>query len=42
MDVRENTNIIYDSQEDDLPDETVFISLKTPNYNSKLPEFDLI
>jgi len=34
--------IAYDSLEEYLPDETVFISLKTPDYNKDIPSFSEI
>ncbi len=42
LNLKEDSKIIYDTQEDDLPGETVFISLKTPDYNLKMPDFDVI
>ena len=42
LNLKENTGIIYDTREDNLPDETVFISLKTPDFNAPVPDFDVI
>lgn len=42
LNIKEESDVIYDSKEDILPGETVFISLKTPDYNTKLPPFELI
>lgn len=42
LNIKEESNVIYDTKEDTLPGETVFISLKTPDYNTKLPPFELI
>ena len=42
LNIKENTSVIYDTKEDSLPGETVFISLKTPDYNQKMPTFEEI
>ena len=42
LNISENSTVLYDTKEDYLPGETVFISLKTPDYNQKMPSFDLI
>lgn len=42
LNVGENSSVIYDTKEDMLPGETVFISLKTPDYSLKMPPFELI
>ncbi len=42
LNIKENTPVIYDTKEDSLPGETVFISLKTPDYNQKMPMFEEI
>ncbi len=42
LNLKEDTGIIYDTKEDNLPDETVFISLKTPDFNSSIPSFEEI
>ncbi len=42
LNIKEESDIIYDSREDYLPGETVFISLKTPDFNKKLPPFELV
>ena len=42
LNIKEESDIIYDTKEDFLPGETVFISLKTPDFNKKLPPFELV
>ena len=42
LNLKENSAVIYDTKEDNLPDETVFISLKTPDFNDPIPDFDSI
>lgn len=42
LNLHESNRVVYDTKEDNLPDETVFISLKTPDYNVKMPAFELI
>lgn len=42
LNIKEDSDVIYDTKEDMLPGETVFIALKTPDFNTKLPEFDKI
>lgn len=42
LNIKEDSGIVYDTQEDFLPGETVFISLKTPDFNNKLPPFELV
>ena len=42
LNLKETSNIIYDTKEDNLPDETVFISLKTPDLNRPIPPFEKI
>ena len=42
LNLKEDSLIVYDTHEDNLPDETVFISLKTPDVNSPIPAFDEI
>lgn len=42
LNIKDTSEVIYDSKEDYLPDETIFISLKTPSYNEKMPAFDTI
>lgn len=41
LNIKQNEqNILYDASEDELPGETVFISLKTPDYKKQMPSFD--
>lgn len=42
LNVKDGSSVVYDTLEDNLPDETIFISLKTPDYNVKMPAFELI
>lgn len=42
LNIKEDSGFVYDTKEDSLPGETVFISLKTPNYNEKMPAFETI
>lgn len=42
LNIKDNNVVIYDTKEDSLPGETVFISLKTPDYNQKMPSFEEI
>ncbi len=42
LNLKEDTQTVYDTQEDNLPDETVFISLKTPDFNTPIPSFEEI
>ena len=39
---QENSDVVYDADEEELPGETVFIALKTPDYSSKMPPFEKI
>ena len=39
LNIKETDSVIYDAKEDSLPGETVFISLKTPDYNQEMPSF---
>ena len=39
---QDNPQVVYDAFEDELPGETVFIALKTPDFNLKMPPFEKI
>ncbi len=39
---QENNECLYDAYEDELPGETVFIALKTPDYKEQMPPFERI
>ena len=42
LNTNQDADIVYDAFEDDLPGETVFISLKTPDCDKKMPSFNEI
>lgn len=42
LNIKQDGDILYDSYEDELPGETVFISLKTPDFNKEMPSFEQI
>lgn len=42
LNLKDDAQVLYDTKEDYLPDETVFISLKTPDYKHKMPAFENI
>lgn len=40
LNIKQGDNVLYDAYENELPGETVFISLKTPDYNKTMPDFE--
>lgn len=42
LNIKDNKDFSFDTQEDYLPDETVFISLKTPDYTKDMVEFSRV